>query len=443
MACRNLDTPKPEQVENPMTTPLPPGQRAGAAFPRFGAAAPSIPEVPDEPRLRITGAVEETGEIPIEELASLPRREQVSDLHCVTTWTKRDLRWSGWRLADLHERLIAPRFQPRPEAKWLVLFGLDGYRCSLLLEDALAGDVLVADTLDGEPLSPLHGAPLRVVSPRQYAYKSLKHLSGIGLRAEPSRLPLGLEHPRGRVALEERNARLPAGLVRLPYRGLIGPAAYLQRRGVGLRHFAGRPTLLDELMPEAEHHEVHDLWLDAAPEDAYRALAAVTACEIRLLGPLMALRGLALHEIKVILGLAGRTLEDDRETPIFESLERAGFVRLAEDPGREIVFGVAGRFWKLTGNVLRLPPSGETPIKSARDRETFLSFEEPGYAKAAMSFLVRAEGRGSRLVTETRILATDPAAARSFRRYWRLVRPGSGLIRRSWLAAVRRRLVGA
>ncbi len=402
---------------------LPPGQRPGDAFPRFGAVARAVPEVPAEHRLRITGAVEEPGEIGLDELASLPRREQVSDLHCVTTWTKQALRWGGWRLADLYRDLIVPRFRPRPEARWLVLFGLDGYRCSLLLEDAMADDVLLADSLDGEPLSPFHGAPLRVVSPGQYAYKSLKHLSGIGLRSEPVQLPLGLEHRRGRVALEERHTRLPAWLMRLPYRALIGPAAYLQRRGVRARHFAGRPTLLDELMPEAEHHEVHDVWLDAAPEAAYRALAEVTGREIRLLGPLMALRQLPAF-------VTGRVSRNDDKTPIFETLERAGFARLAEEPRREIVFGVAGRFWKLIRNA---------PLDRVRDRESFTAFREPGYAKAALSFLVRAEGRGSRLVTETRIQATDPSAGRSFRRYWRLVRPGSGLIRRSWLAAVRRR----
>ncbi len=405
-------------------TPLPPGQRAGDAFPRFGAATRPLPEMPDEPRLRITGAVDEPGEIESDELASLPRREQVSDLHCVTTWTKQGLRWGGWRLADLYQHLIVPRFRPDPEARWLVLFGLDGYRCSLLLEDALNEDVLVADTLDGEPLSLLHGAPLRVVSPDQYAYKSLKHLSGIGLRSEPVRPAFGLEHRRGRVALQGRHALLPAWIVRLPYRALIGPTAYFQRRGVSASHFTGRPTLLDELMPEAEHREVHDLWLDAGPEDAYRALAEVTAREIRLLGPLMALRQLPAL-------LAGRAIRGDRKTPVLDGFERAGFVRLAEDPGREIVFGVAGRFWKLTGNA---------PIPLSDGAEAFTTFEEPGCAKAAMSFLVRAEGRGCRLITETRIRTTDAGAARSFRRYWRLVRPGSGLIRRSWLAAVRRRV---
>jgi len=373
--------------------------------------------------LRITGAVEMPGDITIGELQSLPRREQVSDLHCVTTWTKRDLRWGGWRLADLYRELIVPRHRPLPEARYLVLYGLDGYRCSLLLEDALADDVLVADTLDGEPLSPLHGAPLRVVSPSQYAYKSLKHLCGIGLRREPAGLPLGLEHPRGRVALQERHAHLPAWLVRLPYRSLIGQIAYRMRRGVRSPHYVGRPTLLEQLMPVAEHYEVHDLWLDADPERVYRALAETTGREVRMLGPLMALRRLPAY-------LAGRATRADRDVPIFESLERGGFVRLAEDPGREIVFGVVGRFWKLTRNA---------PLEAVRDRQSFTSFAEPGYARATMSFLVRAEGRGSRLVTETRIRTTDPAAARSFRRYWRLVRPGSGLIRRSWLAAVRRR----
>lgn len=406
------------------TTSLPPGQRADETFPRFGARATPVPQVPDEPRLRISGAVEVAGEIGIGELESLPRCEQVSDLHCVTTWSKQGLHWGGWRLADLYERLIVPRCRPRPEVRYLVLFGLDGYRCSLFLEDALADEVLIADTLDGEPLSPLHGAPLRLVSPRQYAYKNLKHLCGIALRGEPSRLPLGLQHRRGRVALEERHARLPAWLVRLPYRAAIGPVAFFQRRGLRCEHLVGRPTLLDEVMPEAEHREIHHLWLDAAPAAAYRALVEITGREIRLLGPLMALRALPARLVR-------RAIEGKREASVFEGLVRGGFVRLAEESGREVVFGVVGRFWKLTRNA---------PLGTVRDREDFTSFEEPGYAKVAMSFLVRAEGRGSRLITETRIQSTDPAAARRVRRYWCLIRPGSGLIRRSWLAAVRRRL---
>jgi hypothetical protein len=78
-----------------------------------------------------------------------------------------------------------------------------------------------------------------------------------------------------------------------------------------------------------------------------------------------------------------------------------------------------------------------------RAREGFVSFAEPGYAKAAMSFLVRSEPGGSRVLTETRVAGTSSDAARAFLRYWRLIRPGSGAIRRSWLAAIRRRAVRA
>jgi hypothetical protein len=74
-----------------------------------------------------------------------------------------------------------------------------------------------------------------------------------------------------------------------------------------------------------------------------------------------------------------------------------------------------------------------------RTREGFVAFAEPGYAKAAMAFLVRPERGGTRVVTETRIAGTSPEAVRAFGRYWRVIRPGSGAIRRSWLAAIRRR----
>jgi hypothetical protein len=74
-------------------------------------------------------------------------------------------------------------------------------------------------------------------------------------------------------------------------------------------------------------------------------------------------------------------------------------------------------------------------------KRTFLSFDEPGYAKAAISFLVRPERGGSRVITETRVVGTSPDATRALLRYWRAIRPGSGAIRRSWLAAIRRRAV--
>ena len=72
--------------------------------------------------------------------------------------------------------------------------------------------------------------------------------------------------------------------------------------------------------------------------------------------------------------------------------------------------------------------------------DSFLGFSEPGYARVAFNLLVTPDGRsGSRVRTETRVVGTDAQGSRLFRRYWFLIRGGSGLIRHSWLAAIRRR----
>ncbi|HEV7517478.1 MAG TPA: hypothetical protein VGR07_14350 [Thermoanaerobaculia bacterium] len=74
----------------------------------------------------------------------------------------------------------------------------------------------------------------------------------------------------------------------------------------------------------------------------------------------------------------------------------------------------------------------------------FAALDRPGYAKAAINFRVEDDGNGwSRLVTETRVYATDASARRRFATYWRIIVPGSALIRRMWLAAVRDRAEGA
>jgi hypothetical protein len=108
-----------------------------------------------------------------------------------------------------------------------------------------------------------------------------------------------------------------------------------------------------------------------------------------------------------------------------------GVVPLGERSGIEIAAGAVGRFWRLVG-------SETAEVVTLED---FLSFDEPDYAKAAISFLVRPERGGSRLITETRVVGTSPEATRALLCYWRAIRPGSGAIRRSWLAAIRRRAV--
>ena len=361
------------------------------------------------------------------DLQKLPRTTLRKDLHCVTTWTKRDLLWSGWRFVDLYRTLIEPQFGPKSGIQCVVFYGIDGYRCSLSLEDALNGEILIADSLDGEALSPIHGAPLRVVCPDRYGYKNLKHLTGFGFRDQPlPGLRLGLEHPRGRVERQERHAVLPPWMVRLPFRALIRPTSWMHRRGLTSQDFVGTPTALNQIMPTMDTNEVHDLYIDASPEQVFRQLLATTGSEIRLMKPLMSLRALPSQ-------ILGRRSPDLNQQPILESLQQFGFVELETRDDREIVLGTVGRFWSLIDN---------QPV-SLEDRSEFLSFEEPGYVKAAMNFIVRAEGLGCRLVTETRIVGTNDVATRRFRRYWRLIRPGSGMIRRSWLAAISRRVKAA
>jgi hypothetical protein len=113
-------------------------------------------------------------------------------------------------------------------------------------------------------------------------------------------------------------------------------------------------------------------------------------------------------------------------------VERFGFTRLDEDPGRELVFGLAGRFWRLDGDLRRMP-----------DRAAFEAFVEQGCVKAAWNLAIGDESEaGCELTTETRIVCFGPVARRRFRTYWFFVRPFSGLLRRALLRGVKRRAAG-
>lgn len=95
----------------------------------------------------------------------------------------------------------------------------------MLLADLLNADVLLADTLDGQALSVEHGAPLRLIAPGHYGYKSVKHLCQMEFRAEGSGYRASgfrfMDHPRARVALEERGRVAPGWLLRYLYRPLV------------------------------------------------------------------------------------------------------------------------------------------------------------------------------------------------------------------------------
>ncbi len=207
---------------------LPPGQRVLDAFPRFtdNPLRPP-PAIPDHRVLRVVSPEGEEVRITHSELrASDLVRSQTSDLHCVTTWTARRQRWTGVPLAAWWHSYVTPSLPHVPD--FAVVRGYDGCQAAFRTEDLFSDDVMLAWDLDQMPLDARHGHPLRLVSPSQYGYKNVKHVEAIVLCREQPLSRLGpKEHLRARVALEERHSRLPARLLRWPYRLLVPVTAML------------------------------------------------------------------------------------------------------------------------------------------------------------------------------------------------------------------------
>jgi DMSO/TMAO reductase YedYZ molybdopterin-dependent catalytic subunit len=206
---------------------LPPGQRVRPDFPRFGIVAYARqPLPPTEVRIEILGAIEQPIVLTAAELATLPRVTLKADFHCAAGWTHRAIEWSGVRFGHVWEQLILPKARPTTPIKLIVLRCQDRYRTALPLADLLATDVLLADRLNGQPLTVEHGAPIRLVAPAHYGYKNVKHLSRLELRADEhgyrAKVRL-LDHPRARVAQEERGQFLPGWILRYAFRPFIEP----------------------------------------------------------------------------------------------------------------------------------------------------------------------------------------------------------------------------
>jgi hypothetical protein len=187
--------------------------------------------------------------------------------------------------------------------------------------------------------------------------------------------------------------------------------------------FDGAPeTYLDDLLPKWDFRERHGRVTAAPAKDVYAAIGAVTLAEMPLVRVLFEVRSLPAR-----LG-GGRRLPSRRGEPLLAQMLDFGFTVLAEKPGVEIVFGGVARMWKRGG--------GLVPVGGA---EEFRTFHRAGYVKVAINFVIRAHAGLTSIDTETRVLATDAASRRGFRRYWLVIRPGSGAIRRTWLRAIARR----
>lgn len=180
-------------------------------------------------------------------------------------------------------------------------------------------------------------------------------------------------------------------------------------------------TRLDHFMPRYQFSEVHSARIKAPRDSVYRAIRSVTADEIRLFRFLTGIRRMGRPGPESILNAPERM-------PILDVATKTSFLLLAEEPGHEIVVGtavMAPRGWR--------PPARPTP-------DGFRTLREPGFALAAMNFRVEDAGaEGCKVVTETRINATDASTRGRFAGYWRVIYPGSALIRRMWLDAIKHR----
>ncbi len=160
---------------------------------------------PDSWRLVFQGLVKKPTSFTYRELMNMPMKELTRDFHCVTGWSVKKVMWKGVLISHL-----AGKINPKKEAKWVYIESLDGYTTIVPATDFLSEDALLALYINGEPLSPEQGFPVRIIIPYLYGWKSAKWVTSIIFTSEYKEgywEKLGY-HPRGLVKLEERFSTL-------------------------------------------------------------------------------------------------------------------------------------------------------------------------------------------------------------------------------------------
>jgi hypothetical protein len=178
-------------------------------------------------------------------------------------------------------------------------------------------------------------------------------------------------------------------------------------------------TRLDEFVPAWQFREIHTIRVAAPPPRVFEAIRRVRADEILLFRTLTWIRRGGREAPPSILNAGG-------SESLIDVATSSGFLRLADDAPRELVVGT-----------VVMAPRG---TRGTLTPEVFRKPLPAGFALAAVNFLVTPDGLGGSLVsTETRVFATSDDAQRLFARYWRIIYPGSAIIRRMWLRAIARR----
>ncbi len=156
---------------------LPPGQSLTLKWPvlHYG----SVPRFdPARWDFRIYGLVEQPERLTWDEFNRLPRAKTHSDFHCVTRWSRFDNDWEGVAFSE-----VLKLVKLKPEAQYVLVHAEQGFTANVPLADLDRDDVLFATHHDGQPLTPDHGYPLRLIVPHLYAWKSVKWVRGLEFTA--------------------------------------------------------------------------------------------------------------------------------------------------------------------------------------------------------------------------------------------------------------------
>jgi hypothetical protein len=196
------------------------------------------------------------------------------------------------------------------------------------------------------------------------------------------------------------------------------------------RGTVARNLLVDQWLPEWQFGEYHERRVHASPHQVFEAIRRVRSSDIFLFRTLTYLRNPRRE------GEREHILNPSEDKPILDVALAGGFVLLGEETDRELLLGAVV---VAPPDVVRMATRGNVP---SLDPGLFRTLDRPGFARAVMNFRAVPESDGwTRVTTETRVHAVDRPTQRQFARYWRIIYPGSWIIRWSWLRAIEARLI--
>ena len=157
---------------------LPPGQKEVKTWPVLDLGA--HPDVkPENWRLRVTGLVENPAVFTLDQFHALAQEDFLSDIHCVTQWSRYDNHWRG-----VSAKTILDLVKPKPEVRHVIFHAYDGYTTNVKLPVFAEANVLLAHSWEGQPITREHGGPVRVVVPDWYFWKSAKWVTRLDFAAD-------------------------------------------------------------------------------------------------------------------------------------------------------------------------------------------------------------------------------------------------------------------